>query len=146
MPRMVARVLNIGSLQGKIKKLGCDMQAGAIMGLRNLADPIKEDVQQSIRTGPRSGRWVKRYHPERLHKASAPGEVPANDLGMLAASVEAEVDPVQFNLVLSANAPYARALELGTSKMLPRPFLRPALARWRGRIVDALQAAIRRSI
>lgn len=146
MPKMVARVLNMGSLQSKIKKLNWDIQAGAIVGLRNLADPIKEDVQQSIRTGPRSGRWVKRYHPERLHRASAPGEVPANDLGMLAASVEAEVDPAQFNMVLSASAPYARALELGTSKMLPRPFLRPALVRWRGRIIDALHAAIRRAI
>lgn len=146
MPGITVRVRNMGSLQGKVKKLGWDIQAGVIVGLRGLAQPIEDDIKQSIRTSSRRGRWVKRYHPERTVQASAPGEVPANDRGMLANSVSVDVDQTQFNMTMSASAPYARELEYGTRHMLPRPFLRPALARWRQRIIDAIHDAIKRAL
>ena len=65
---------------------------------------------------------------------------------MLANSIEVDVDPVQFNLTLSASAPYARELEYGTRYMLARPFLRPALARWRERIINTIHKAIKEGI
>lgn len=146
MPAMQARVRNMGRLQAKVKKLPWDIQASVVIGLRSIAMPLEEDVKRSIRTGPRTGKIVRRYRPSRVHQASAPGEVPANDMGMLANSIEVEVDPTQFNLVLSASAFYARWLELGTRHMLPRPFLRPAIARWRKRIIQAIHDAIKRGL
>ena len=143
---ITVRVRNMGSLQGKVKKLNWGIQAGVIVGLRGLAQPIEDDIKQSIRTGSRKGRWVKRYNPERTLQASAPGEVPANDLGMLANSISVDVDQTQFNMTLSASAPHARPLEYGTRHMLPRPFLRPALVRWRQRIIDAIHDAIKRAL
>lgn len=146
MPAIVTRVRNIGRLQGKVKKLPWQMQTATVAGLRSVAPLMEEDVRNSIRTGARRGRVVKRYHPERLHQASAPGEVPANDRGMLASSIDVDVDPRQFNLVLSAGAPYANELEHGTKNMLPRPFLRPALTRWRKRVVNAIHDALKRAV
>jgi len=143
MPALTVRVRNMGRLQAKVKKLPLDIQAGVVIGLRSLTSPIEEDIKRSIRTGARTGRIVKRYHPARVHQASAPGEVPANDRGMLANSIEVDVDPTQFNLTMSASAPYAQELEYGTKHMLPRPFLRPALTRWRERIIKAIQDAIK---
>jgi len=146
MPPITVRVRNMGRLQAKVKKMPLDIQAATIVGLRGIATPMEEDVKRSIRTGARSGKIVKRYHPERIHQASAPYEVPANDRGMLANSIEVDVDPTQFNLTLSASAPYANELEYGTKHMLPRPFLRPALTRWRERIITAIQDAIKRGL
>lgn len=146
MPGLTIRVRNMSSLQAKVKRLDWGIQAGVVTGLRSLAQPIEDDIKQSIRSGSRSGRFVKRYHPERIVQASAPGEVPANDRGMLAASVQVDVDPTQFNMTMSASAPYARELEYGTRWMLPRPFLRPALARWRQRIIEAIRDAIKRAM
>lgn len=146
MPAITTRVRNIGRLQGKIKKLPLDIQAATIMGLRDIALPMEEDVKRSIRTGARTGKIVKRYHPARVVQTSAPGEPPADDRGMLANSIEVDVDPTQFNLTLSAGAPYAHELEYGTRHMLPRPFLRPALTRWRERIIASIHRAIKGSL
>lgn len=143
MPALTVRVRNLSSLQAKVKRLDWGIQAAVVTGLRGIAGPMEEDVKRSIRTGSKTGRLVRRYNPFRIHQASAPGEAPANDRGMLAASIEADVDPRQFNLTLSAGAPYARELEYGTRNMLPRPFLRPALTRWRERIINAIHDAIK---
>lgn len=137
------RVRNMSSLQAKVKRLDWGIQAAVITALRGIAEPMENDAQNLIRTGKRSGRWVTRSHPTRRHQASAPGEPPANDMGLLANSIKAEVDPAQFNLILSAAARYARWLEYGTRHILPRPFLRPILARWRPKIINAIHDAIK---
>lgn len=143
MPSLTVRVRNLSSLQAKVKRLDWGIQAAVVVGLRSIADPLENDVKQSIRQGPKSGRIVRRYHPTRVHQASAPYQAPADDRGMLANSIQVDVDPKQFNLTLSAAAPYARELEYGTRHMLPRPFLRPALARFRERIINAIHNAIK---
>ena len=56
----------------------------------------------------------------------SPGEAPANDLGKLAGSIRGDRGPESLTAILVAGAPYAVDLEYGTSKMAPRPFLRPA--------------------
>ena len=145
MPRLDVRVRNLSSLQAKVKRLDWGIQASVIAALRGLATPIENDIKSELRR-PKSGEVRTRYRPERQVKVSRPYEPPAKDLGMLVNSVEVEVDPSQFNLVISASAPYARELEYGTKKMLPRPFLRPALTRWRQRIIDAIHKAIKEGL
>ena len=142
---LTVRVRNMSSLQAKVKRLDWGMQASVIVALRGLAGPIEQDIKSSIRK-LKSGPVVTRYRPNRKVKISIPGEVPADDTGMLLNSVEVDVDPTQFNMTLSASAPHARHLEYGTRWMLPRPFLRPALTRWRERIITAIQNAIKERI
>ena len=142
MPSLTVRVRNLSSLQAKVKRLDWGIQAGVVTGLRTVAEPMKKDIQADL-TRPKSGPMVTRYRPRRQVKVSVPGEAPARDLGMLVNSIDVDVDPVQFNMVVSASAPYARELEYGTRHMLPRPFLIPALTRWRARIIDAIHKAIK---
>ena len=144
MPAITVRVRNMGRLQAKVKQADLESQANTIIALRGLTAPIEQDIKSEL-SRPKSGEVVTRYRPERRVKVSLPGEPPAKDLGMLVNSVEVDVDPVQFNLTLSASAHYARHLEYGTRRMLPRPFLRPALTRWRARIIEAIHSAIKRS-
>jgi len=145
MPRLDVRVRNLSSLQAKVKRLDWGIQAAVIRALRSLANPIEQDIKKELRR-TKSGPVVTRYRPERQVKVSRPYEAPAKDMGMLVNSIDVDVDPAQFNLTISAAAPYARELEYGTRKMLPRPFLRPALARWRKAIIDAIHKAIKEAV
>jgi HK97 gp10 family phage protein len=145
MPRLDVRVRNLSSLQAKVKRLDWSIQAAVVSALRSLTQPIEQDIKQELRR-TKSGPVVQRYRPQRTVKVSRPFEAPAEDLGMLVNSIDVEVDSSQYNLTISASAPYARELEYGTRNMLPRPFLRPALARWRQRIIDAIHDAIKGAV
>lgn len=59
------------------------------------------------------------------HVPSKPGEPPMNDTGNLASKIETH-QISDFEVQVSSNAEYSAALELGTSKMAARPFMRPA--------------------
>lgn len=73
-----------------------------------------------------------RVHPvghRPAHTASAPGEPPAVDTGLLRASIRHEVvdEPEGPTAYVGSDVKYAEYLSLGTRKMAPRPFLQPAL-------------------
>ena len=126
-----------------MKNLEWEYKSAVVRALRSLVTPIEDAAKRKVLTGPKTGRIYTRYNPFRLHQASAPGQSPANDTGRLASSIEADVDTTQFNLTLSAGAPYARELEYGTRNMAPRPFLRRTLLEFRQRIIDAIHDAIK---
>jgi HK97 gp10 family phage protein len=78
---------------------------------------IEIEAEISITRGSVSGK---------NHVPSRPGEPPNRDTGQLDNSIETNrVEPLKVEV--SANAPYAAALEFGTSKMRERPFMRPAV-------------------
>lgn len=140
---MKARVLHMSRLQSKVKKADIGLKSAAVRALRSLVTPVETEAKRKVLSGPKTGRIYVRNNPRRVHQASAPGQAPANDTGRLVASIEADVDPQQFNLVLSASAPHARPLELGTKDMAPRPFLRKTLWEFRQRVINALHAAMK---
>jgi HK97 gp10 family phage protein len=75
------------------------------------------------------------------HVPSSPGEAPNNDTGVLARNIETvqvEVDLVE----VSSNAPYAAALEFGTSKIAERPYMRPAVAAKQAEVTDLVRRAV----
>lgn len=96
--------------------------------LTRIAIKVERKAKQLAST-PGRGRVYGR------HRASAPGDGPAVDTGRLRASITRETGKVGSVLVarVGTDVKYAKWLELGTSKMSPRPFLRPALAAVRGR-------------
>ena len=58
----------------------------------------------------------------RTHRASAPGQAPANLNGDLRNSLKYDIRGTKL-LEFSANTVYARALELGRNTIKPRPYL-----------------------
>lgn len=98
----------------------------AIAGeLEKRAQDIAQDAAFSIIDGAVSGPG---------HIPSAPGQPPNADTHLLDQSIHVgdvieTVRDVRTSVI--ADAPYAKALELGTSKMAERPFLRPATRRGR---------------
>ena len=70
---------------------------------------------------------------------SQPGEPPRKQQGRLRASVTQEVDAEKLEARVGTNVKYGRYLEMGTRKgILPRPWLRRALAECHGKILEIL--------
>jgi HK97 gp10 family phage protein len=73
----------------------------------------------------------KRYNQKAgvVHQASAPGESPANDHGVLASSIVTEkgIEGDTVVATVMASAQYAFPLEHGTKTIAPRPFLECSL-------------------
>lgn len=80
------------------------------------ADTIRAEAHRSISAGSVSGKG---------HVPSRPGEPPNRDSGVLQAHLKAQrTGPLTAEV--RSEAPYAAALEFGTSKMAARPYTRPA--------------------
>lgn len=94
-----------------------------------------------------SGRVYRKTNPTRIHQASAPGEPPAKDTGLLVAAMGHNVDVDEQGLFSEFGVVHVEArtleeragddanlaeiaiwLEHGTRHMEARPFLRPSLA------------------
>lgn len=80
------------------------------------ADTIRAHAHRSISAGSVSGKG---------HVASKPGEAPNRDTGILQANLESRKTGALTAEVVS-KAPYAAALEFGTSRVAARPYMRPA--------------------
>lgn len=95
---------------------------------------LELDMVDSIVAGSVSGKG---------HVASLPGEPPNADTHFLDRSIEtALVAPLRVEV--SVNAPYARALNDGTARIAPRPFVEPAVARKKREIVELVRGAVRK--
>lgn len=107
------------------------VRAAALRVCYLTAQEVVEHGVTLIDSPPKTGRIYVRYHPKRVHQASAPGQAPAGDLGFLAQSghavVPAQNDPLRVSALATFGASYAIDLELGTERMAPRPYLRVSL-------------------
>jgi len=114
----------------------------AIMrGLVSVGNDVRNYAINSIVEGPKTGAVYSRGG--KVHQASAPGEPPAGDIGTLQNSITLRIDAAKLNVYVNAGARYAAALEYGTVRMEPRPFLRPALAVHTAQINARVTAEVR---
>jgi phage gpG-like protein len=78
-------------------------------------------------------------HEGTREEASQPGEPPRKQTGRLRASVTREIDESALEGRVGTNVDYGKYLELGTKRgILPRPWLRRALAEMQGRVNEIL--------
>lgn len=101
---------------GRLKRLseGVVDVAGKVVFVGS--DMIRAEAFRLISEGSISGKG---------HVASLPGEAPNRDTGVLQAHLtNTKTGPVEAEA--RSDAPYAAALEFGTSRMAERPYMRPA--------------------
>jgi HK97 gp10 family phage protein len=97
---------------------------------------IETTAARSITEGAVSGRG---------HVRSKPGDPPNADTHLLDRSIETHlVEPLKVEV--TANAPYAVALEFGTARVAARPFMGPASAQERKAVVSLLQRAVKKIV
>ncbi len=108
---------------------------------KGVAD-VESEAKKSIQRGGKSGIVYQRYNPKRTHRSSAPGEPPASDTGYLVNNIKRRMDSDKLGGEVRSRADYSKFLEFGTSKMLPRPFMFPALEKNRGKIKQRIEKAV----
>ena len=128
-------------LDNVLKRLGAYEQA-IVDEARNIvqrtAVSIHGDAVKSIQRGRKSGRIYLKTQAGIPHQASAPGEAPATDTGALVSSLQLKGAGTSTMYVYT-NLKYAPFLEFGTSRLAPRPFMRPALQSNRPKFERAMQ-------
>lgn len=118
---------------------GQDMVKAVGAAVYESADAIRAEAFRSISAGSVSGAG---------HVPSKPGEPPNRDTGFLQSNLKtALTGPISAEV--QSNAPYAGALEFGTSKMAARPYMRPArdkeLKPSRRRLVKQINRILKKS-
>tara|TARA_Y100001970_G_C14226585_1_gene856058 strand:- start:1650 stop:2093 length:444 start_codon:yes stop_codon:yes gene_type:complete len=123
-------IKDLKAFQNKLKKRIVTNPEKHLKGLVQRSTTLVEGTaKQSIVSGNKSGITYTKYNPTRTHTASAAGEPPASDTGFLVQNITSQVKSEGTKVIgqIVASAPYAKALEFGTSQMSARPFMFPAL-------------------
>ena len=112
---------------------------------------VATEVRRNIQTSPRGGKTYVKTNPNRTHKASAPGEAPATDLGFLVRSIQIEPELQNLRvriLSLHSIAPYAKRLEYGdlSRGLQPRPFMFKGLQAKKQVAIAIVQNAVNQAI
>ena len=129
-------------LQRELRRLSGDLRDDVGKMVLATAVEMRTDIVKSIQRGPASGLTYKKSNPTRTHTASAPGQPPMTDTGVLANSIT--FDRIgDLTATVSSNLNYATWLEYGTSSMAARPFFRPAVERMRPKYIGKLEDIIR---
>jgi HK97 gp10 family phage protein len=114
------------------------IRRGIMVGVHDGAEIVRTESIRSMAMETKSGRHY-RGNPRR---SSAPGEPPARQTGFLIATLDIVDEPDRLAARVNAGADYAAALEFGTQKMAPRPFLRAALINKQKEVEDTINASI----
>lgn len=107
-------------------------EAATERGLTKLAGKIAQH-SRDLMHGTKHGTKHKGLN----FTSSAPYEAPAVQTARLQNSVQVD-DSVRMIRKIGTNLDYGLYLEVGTSKMIERPYLRPALYKYTGRAGEEL--------
>ncbi len=101
---------------------------GIRRGLFDLGYDLQEKARKNITTRGKTGKLYRIKGRSRRHRSSAPGQAPSNLSGKLKRSTTFQVqgfDRMEFGY--DQTAPHGVYVELGSSKMDPRPNLSPTV-------------------
>ena len=105
---------------------------------------VKDFSKDVIRATTRSALVVESYAKEQINRgtasgnprgdgsfASAPGQFPKTDQGILVANISSQVKVEGSSVIgmIISSAEYSQHLEFGTTKMVASPFMQPSLDR-----------------
>ncbi len=120
------------------------IRQGALRGVLIGGQLVHDTAVRKILSPPKTGRTYRRRGV--THVASAPGQPPASDTGRLAGSGSVVLHADALTARVNFATIYARALEIGTERMAPRPYARPSLVENRSAIEDAVAEQIRATL
>ncbi len=138
---MSGDVEGVEELVRKLQALGDGADDALGTALEAGARVYEGFVKTSMNT-TKHGRTYRRGG--KSHTASAPGEAPAIDYGLLINSIGVEREGNDAVIFTSAAA--GPHLEFGTARMQARPFMRPPMDEHKGEIMMAVNKTLARRI
>lgn len=111
-------------LQDKIKKIESELPKAIKLCCEQVRSTALDDMAKTPRN-----MEVSYYSGNVVHHPSLPGNAPAPDTGNLRASIHYTIEGEGKQTIgrVGTDVEYGKHLEFGTSKMAPRPWLKPAL-------------------
>jgi len=110
-------------LKNDLPRITAQMAPYARLVVLKTTMDIERESKQSM-SGPKTGREYPSMGGK-MHQASAPGEAPAIDTGVLVGSIQSKMAGPMTGIIYT-NTEYAPILEFGSVHMAPRPFFLPA--------------------
>lgn len=138
---MSDEVDGVEKLVAKLQQLGSEGDDALGDGLLAGAH-IYEGLIKTSMTTARHGLTYRRG--KKSHVASAPGEAPAVDYGLVINSIGSEREG--NDALIYTSAEISPHLEFGTARMQARPFMRPPMDEHRGKIMAAVEKTVTRKI
>jgi hypothetical protein len=135
-------VENTEAVQRALKLYGEKAEAELSKAVQATALTINGDIKRAIQGPPKTGRIYSRG--EKNHQASAPGEAPATDTGVLVSSI-AYKQETPLSAIVYSRLQYAYWLEFGTRNIEPRPSWVPAVETNTPLFQKLIDAALRRA-
>jgi hypothetical protein len=140
--------IKVDGLQALLKQLQAVGLASETATMEVITDIVIDThalAVAGIQGGPKTGRVYTRRGVS--HQASAPGQYPASDRGILAGGVRM-VMPTEASMTgqVGTNVAYGPHLEFGTSKIAPRPWLLPSFERAKIGVEKELRARLEAKI
>ena len=128
-----SRLIGAKAHVARLRKLSGEQMVRRVgRALFAAGEMIQVEAQIGISAGSVSGK---------NHVPAPPGSYPNQDTGVLANSIETnQVAPLVVEV--SSNAPYAAALEFGTSKMAARPHMSTARDAKRAEVTQLVRGAV----
>jgi phage gpG-like protein len=134
-----ARITGVADLQVEMQKIGQRFQRKVIREASHVAAlDLERHIVTSLNQGPATGKM----RANGKSRASAPGEYPMTDMGILASSISTDRRNNGADVV--ARAPYAEKLEFKDPARGGRPFMRRGLQENENRIHQIVLWAARR--
>lgn len=126
---MALTVVGLDKHMKRLREIHDNVEKGTIVALLEAGEMVRQYAMASIREGTVRGPG---------HIPSVPGSPPKGDTGRLELGIEVELRRSELTVNVISRAPYSAALELGTARIAPRPFMRPALQANRNRLVTGM--------
>lgn len=114
---------------GRLRAISDTIEPDTVQLLLEMGELVRQTAMASIRENTIRGPG---------HIPSLPGNPPKGDTGRLELGIEVELRASEKTVNVISRAPYSAALEFGTSRIAPRPFMRPALQQHRSRFVTGM--------
>lgn len=150
-----ARITGVAELRVELEKVSQRFQRKVIQEASHVAAlDLERHIVTALNQGPATGRVYTHYmfmkggklmqgrKRDTPHQASAKGEYPMTDMGVLASSISTDRRREGADVV--ARAPYAERLEFKDPARGGRPFMRRGLQENEGRIHQIVLWAARR--
>ena len=135
-------IQGLEQVKAEIRRIGKKAEDGVANAVKATALEVISDVKKRIQRGPKTGRTYTRGNIS--HTASAPGQAPATDKGVLASSPYFEQSS-KLSATVGSRLAYSAYLEFGTTRIAPRPSWAPAVEASSPKLQKRIEDAIRKA-